>query len=91
MTVFKFGYNRGMIKAKLENDIYTVDEDFNVTGKDKGECKLISQVIEFEKGEMKPSSGFLVSNIALALQRVGFKILEVVDKEMEESKPNTIY
>ncbi|MBR5556081.1 hypothetical protein IKU74_08725 [bacterium] len=78
-----------MIKAKYKNDIYIIDEDLKVTGPDRNECDYISNVISIAKGD-GPEKGFLVSNIAQELSH-WFEIIEVVDKEMEESKPNTIY
>ena len=77
-----------MILLELDKETYTINDDFKVNPQnDIIENALISSLDLYDS----PSQGFKTSFIADKLKSMGFDILDVYDKEMEDAPDGVVY
>ena len=77
-----------MILLELEKEKYTINDDFKVTPQNNIiENALISSLDLYTS----PAQGFKTSFVADKLKSMGFEVLDVYDKEMEDAPDGVVY
>lgn len=77
-----------MILLELEKEKYTINDDFMVEPKNNIiEDALISSLDLYNS----PAQGFKTSFVADKLKSMGFEVLDVYDKEMEDAPNGVVY
>ena len=77
-----------MILINLDNSVYTIDDEYKLTPKNEVlENALITSLTLYNS----PSQGFKTSFVADKLKAMGFDVVDVYDKEMEDSPEGIVY
>lgn len=77
-----------MILINFNQTNFTIDDEFQVSPKDNIiENALISSLDLYNS----PSQGFKTSFVADKLKSMGFEVLDVYDKEMEDAPEGVVY
>lgn len=77
-----------MITINLNKNIYTIDDEYQVKPTNNIiEDALIVASTEYDS----PAQGFKTSFIAQKLELMGFDVVDVYDKEMEDAPEGIVY
>ena len=77
-----------MILLELEEKKYTINDDFKVEPQNNIiEDALVSALSLYNS----PSQGFKTSFVAEKLKTMGFKVIDIYDKELEDAPDGIVY
>lgn len=77
-----------MIKLEFENKIFTINDDYKLSPSNENIEKSLQDAINTYNS---PAQGFKTGYIAEQLSNSGIKILDIFDKELEDTPDGIVY